>query len=79
MHCAVGDPLKQKNACMETKFWGIILSVLGIAGLIIALVNIYSANVNILIVSGVVGAIAFFAGIRLIPDGKAYNKKVDLP
>jgi hypothetical protein len=64
---------------METKFLGIILSVLGIAGLIVALANIYNGNVNILIVSGLAGAIAFFAGIRLIPEGKAYNKKIDLP
>jgi hypothetical protein len=79
MQCAFGHFFINKNACMETKFWGIILSVLGIAGLIVALVNIYNGNVNILIISGVAGAFAFFAGIRLIPDGKAYNKKVDLP
>jgi hypothetical protein len=56
---------------METKFLGIILSILGISGLILSLIYMNdvatATHFNLLIACGVLGAIAFFAGIRLIP------------
>ena len=54
------------------KSWGIIVSILGISGLILALIFMNDAvtttQFNFLFAGGVLGAIAFFAGLRLIPD-----------
>jgi len=56
---------------METKHLGIILSIMGISGLILSLIFMNdvatATHFNLLIACGVLGAIAFFAGIRLIP------------
>jgi len=54
---------------MERKIWGIMLSILGIGGLIMALININGPEINkhlpVLFAAGIFGAIAFFAGIWL--------------
>ena len=60
---------------MEKRLLGIVLSVLGIAGLIYAgiiFVNGLSGNKNIrsLIFAAVLGAIFFFAGISLVRSTK---------
>ncbi|MBC7830275.1 MAG: hypothetical protein H7122_21200 [Chitinophagaceae bacterium] len=58
---------------MEKRVLGIVLSILGVAGLIyagITFMNGGSSNQNIkaIIFSGVLGAIFFFAGIGLIKN-----------
>ena len=62
---------------MEGKIWGIMLSILGIGGLITALIDITggdpASHLAILLAGGVLGAIAFFAGIWL------YDKKMGQP
>jgi uncharacterized membrane protein len=60
---------------MEKKMFGIILTVLGIAGLIAAAVNFVntkgsSYNVKLIVVYSVLGAIFFFSGIGLIKNTK---------
>ncbi|HEV2479134.1 MAG TPA: hypothetical protein VGS79_05710 [Puia sp.] len=64
---------------MEGKVWGILLSVLGIAGLIWALIYINgplaSLHMPVLVAAGVCGALAFFIGIWLI-DHKRSGAKV---
>jgi uncharacterized membrane protein len=55
---------------MEKRMFGIILTVLGIAGLILAGYNFMNGggtkNVKEIIMYGLLGAIFFFAGIGLI-------------
>jgi hypothetical protein len=55
---------------MEKRMFGIILTVLGIAGLILAGYNFMNGggtkNVKEVVMYGVLGAIFFFAGIGLI-------------
>ncbi|HZG24328.1 MAG TPA: hypothetical protein VEZ17_07105 [Chitinophagaceae bacterium] len=56
---------------MEKRVLGIILSILGIAGLIIAAVNFMQGggnnrNVKEIIIYGLLGVIFFFAGIGLV-------------
>jgi uncharacterized membrane protein len=56
---------------MEKRILGIILSVLGIVGLVMAAVNFMnggSGNKNIkqIIIYGLLGAVFFFAGIGLV-------------
>jgi uncharacterized membrane protein len=56
---------------MEKRVLGIILSFLGVAGLILAAVNFMNGgsntrNVKEIVIYGVLGAIFFFAGIGLI-------------
>jgi uncharacterized membrane protein len=60
---------------MEKKLFGIILTVLGIAGLIAAAVNFVNTkgsnyNIKLIIVYAVLGAIFFFTGIGLIRTTK---------
>jgi hypothetical protein len=66
---------------METKILGIILAILGISGLIAALLYVNAAGnstqVGLLFACGIAAAVAFFAGIRLIPSSRAYNKTAD--
>ena len=66
---------------METKIVGIILAILGISGLITALMYVNEAGnstqVGLLFACGIVAAVAFFAGVRLIPSSSAYNKAAD--
>jgi hypothetical protein len=68
---------------METKILGIILSIVGIAGLILALIYmndaVTSTTFSILIACGVLGAITFFVGIRLVPHNDSHNKPVKIP
>jgi hypothetical protein len=56
---------------MGTKFWGFILSIAGVLGLIAA---VYYVNTNsgvnhleMLFAGGILGAAAFFAGIWMMP------------
>ena len=55
---------------MRRKIWGILLSILGIGGLIWALIYINGprgdTNLPVLLAAGVCGALAFFMGIWLI-------------
>jgi hypothetical protein len=57
---------------MEKRTLGIILSLLGITGLILAGVNFLNGggnyNVKQIVTFGVLGAVFFFAGIRLIQN-----------
>ena len=59
---------------MEKRVLGIILSLLGVAGLIMAAVNVMNGggakNVKEIIIYGVLGAIFFFAGIGLVRSTK---------
>jgi len=60
---------------MEKRVLGIVLSILGIAGLIYAGVTFMNGgtgerNIKAIIFTGVVGAIFFFAGIGLIKNTK---------
>jgi predicted Na+-dependent transporter len=56
---------------MEKRVLGIILSLLGIAGLIMAAVNFMNGgadnrNIKEILIYGILGAIFFFAGIGLV-------------
>lgn len=56
---------------MEKRVLGIILSLLGVAGLILAAVNFMNGgeglrNIKSIIIYGILGAIFFFSGISLI-------------
>lgn len=60
---------------MEKRVIGIILTFLGIAGLILAAVNFMNGgggtrNVKEIIIYGILGAIFFFAGIGLVRSTK---------
>lgn len=59
---------------MEKKMFGIILTVLGIAGLIAAAINFAatknSTNVKLVITYAVLGAIFFFTGVGLLKNTK---------
>ena len=67
---------------MDTKFLGIIISTLGISGLVLALIfmndAVTSAQFNSLFAGGILGAIAFFAGLWLIPVSQPYDKTVEV-
>lgn len=68
---------------METKILGIILSIVGISGLILALIFMNEAvtttQFSLLVACGVLGAIAFFVGIRLLPGDHDHKKPVKVP
>lgn len=58
---------------MEKRTLGIILTILGILGLILAGVNFLTGggnnyNIKQILTFGILGAIFFFAGIRLIQN-----------
>ncbi|XZF14095.1 hypothetical protein ACTHGU_20135 [Chitinophagaceae bacterium MMS25-I14] len=60
---------------MEKRLLGVVLSLLGIAGLIMAAVSFANGgnnthNVKSIIIYGVLGAIFFFSGIGLIRNTK---------
>lgn len=59
---------------MEKRVLGIILSLLGVIGLILAAVNFMNGggakNVKEIIMYGILGAIFFFAGIGLVRSTK---------
>ena len=59
---------------MEKRVLGIILSLLGVIGLIMAAVNFMNAggakNTKQIIIFGILGAIFFFAGIGLVRSTK---------
>ena len=58
------------NVNMEKRVLGIILSLIGVVGLILAGVNFMNGNdtrdIKQIVVYGVLGAVFFFAGIGLI-------------
>ena len=64
---------------MDGKIWGILLSILGIAGLIWAVIYIngpaMSGHLPILVAAGVCGALAFFIGIWLIDHKRSVQKE----
>lgn len=58
---------------MEKRILGIILSLLGVAGLIYAGISFMNGgegirNIKTIIFSGILGGIFFFSGIRLITN-----------
>jgi len=60
---------------MEKKMFGIILTVLGIAGLIAAAVNFVNGktgdtNIRLIVTFAILGAIFFFTGIGLLKTTK---------
>jgi hypothetical protein len=60
---------------MEKRVFGIILTVLGIAGLVIAAVNFLNGSINgrdikSILVFGLLGAVFFSAGIGLLRNTK---------
>ena len=60
---------------MEKRVLGIILSLLGVAGLIYAGISFMNGgtgnrNIKAIIFSGIIGAIFFFAGISLVRNTK---------
>jgi len=63
---------------MKGKILGILLSVLGVAALIITLIGINGVvtprQVNMLLAGGIVGTILFFIGIWLLP-GQTLDKQ----
>jgi hypothetical protein len=59
-----------KHSCMVTKTWGMIVSVLGALGLIasVVMVNVDGTrHLEILFAGGILGTIAFFTGIWMVP------------
>ena len=72
---------------MENKILGIILSIVGISGLMLSLIYmndaITSTQFSFLFACGVLGAVIFFVGIRLVPSDipgdHQYNKPVMTP
>jgi hypothetical protein len=65
---------------MKAKLSGIILSILGISGLIVAFIYMNGAvtsnKVDVLIACGICSTVIFFAGLRLIPTVVTYRKTV---
>ncbi len=60
---------------MEKRILGIILSLLGVAGLVYAGISFLNGgndtkNIKLIIFSGILGAIFFFAGIGLVRNTK---------
>lgn len=56
---------------MMTKTWGMILSVLGVLSLIAAVVMVNvdgNSHVEMLFAGGILGTIAFFTGLWMIPN-----------
>ncbi len=65
---------------MEKRIFGIILTVLGIIGLIMAAMNFVNTggntkDIKMIAVYGILGAVFFFAGIGLIRGTKDVIKK----
>ncbi len=60
---------------MEKRVLGIILSLLGIVGLVYAGISFLNGgtgekNIKLIIFAGLLGAVFFFAGIRLVSNTK---------
>jgi hypothetical protein len=57
---------------MDKMIWGCIVSVLGILGLVAAVwmmnTGDVAKNLAVACIGGVLGTVAFFAGIRMMPD-----------
>ena len=64
---------------MKKRIMGIILSILGILGLVAAFLILTgfesSDHVSELLVCGILAAVVFFTGIRLVPDRSAGSKE----
>jgi hypothetical protein len=67
---------------MESKIMGILLSIMGIAGLVVALMYVNVAEnawkVDVLFGCGILAAATFFVGIRLVPTKSAYDRMTDM-
>jgi hypothetical protein len=56
---------------MMTKTWGMIVSVLGVLGLLasVVMVNVDgSSHVEMLFAGGILGTVAFFTGLWMMPN-----------
>lgn len=56
---------------MITKTWGLIVAVLGVLSLIasVVMVNVNgSRHIEMLFAGGILGAVAFFAGLWMMPN-----------
>jgi|GEM_PF-413057 len=64
--------IRFETSSMEKRIFGIILTILGIAGLILAAVGFVNSDNNWrqLVVYGILGFIFFFSGISLIRTTK---------
>jgi hypothetical protein len=64
---------------MKGKIFGISLSVMGVAALIITLIGILGdvspKQVNVLLAGGIAGSILFFMGIWLLPGRTAHHSR----
>jgi hypothetical protein len=65
---------------MESRILGIILSIVGILGLVLALIYVNVAaspkNVEVLFGCGILATGTFFWGIRLLPNKRADDNTV---
>ncbi|HEY4061387.1 MAG TPA: hypothetical protein VGM30_05780 [Puia sp.] len=72
------DFLTDKIKFMEKRTLGIILSIVGIAGLVAAFLCITGFeggdHVGELLGCGIVGTVIFFVGVRLFPDASVSAK-----
>lgn len=64
---------------MEKRIFGIVLTLLGIGGMIMAAMNFVNggngnAGIRAIIVYGILGAVFFFAGVGLIRNTKDVKK-----
>ena len=65
---------------MEKRIFGIILTLLGIVGLIMGAMNFVqnssgTYNIKLILVYGILGAVFFFAGIALIRNTRDVKKR----
>ena len=68
---AFDSGMRIKRRIMMTKTWGMILSVLGVLSLIAAVVMVNvdgNSHVEMLFAGGILGTIAFFTGLWMIPN-----------
>jgi len=67
---------------MYRKILGIILSIVGIAGLVLAFLYVNMAvspqHLNLLFAGGIFGAVSFFTGIWMIPNAAAFDKAAEV-
>jgi hypothetical protein len=79
---AHSDLITDKIYSMKKRIMGIILSILGIAGLVAAFLMVTgfrdSDHVGELLACGILAAAAFFVGIRLVPDGSGSVKEKEV-
>lgn len=74
--------VEQMNEAMEKRIFGIILTILGIAGLIAAAVSFANGGtdtktVKMIVIYGILGAIFFFSGMGLIRSTKDVKSRTE--